>query len=101
MRWTMQCDSHAPRALLLLAALLVAALLQPARATSPQELLATGQVDVAIQSLEQKVSRSITDAESFNLLCRAYFMIEEWDRGIHACERATSLDPQNSLYHLW
>ena len=28
-------------------------------------------------------------------------MIEEWDRGIPACERATKLDPQKSLYHLW
>ena len=28
-------------------------------------------------------------------------MIEEWDRGITACERARSLDPQKSLYHLW
>jgi len=102
MRWTMQFDSHARLARLLLPALLVAALLQPARAaTSSQELLATGQVDEAIRSLEQKVSRSVTDAESFNLLCRAYFMIDEWDRGIHACERASSIDPQNSLYHLW
>src|SRR5579864_3474956 len=102
MRWTMQFDSRARLPRLRLAALLIAALLQPARAaTSPQELLATGQVDEAIQSLEQKVSRSVTDAESFNLLCRAYFMIDEWDRGIHACERATNLDPQNSLYHLW
>ena len=28
-------------------------------------------------------------------------MIEEWDRGIAACEKARSLDPQNSVYHLW
>ena len=98
----MQCDSHARLARLLLSAFLAAVLLQPARAAvSPQELLATGQVDEAIQFLEQKVNRSVTDAESFNLLCRAYFMIDEWDRGIHACERATNLDPQNSLYHLW
>ena len=98
----MQFDSHARLRRLLLSVFIVAALQQPARAvTSPQELLATGQVDEAIRSLEQKVSRSITDAESFNLLCRAYFMIDEWDRGIHACERASSIDPQNSLYHLW
>ncbi len=38
---------------------------------------------------------------AYNLLCRAYFMIEEWDRGITACERARNLDPQKSLYHLW
>ncbi len=28
-------------------------------------------------------------------------MIEQWDRGITACERARTLDPQKSLYHLW
>jgi tetratricopeptide (TPR) repeat protein len=70
-------------------------------ATSPKELLAAGRVDEALQTLEQQVSRSATDAESYNLLCRAYFMIDEWDRGIAACERARNLDPSKSLYHLW
>jgi tetratricopeptide (TPR) repeat protein len=28
-------------------------------------------------------------------------MLEEWDRGISACELAVNLAPQNSLYHLW
>jgi len=70
-------------------------------ATSPKELLAAGRVDEALQTLEQQVSHSATDAESYNLLCRAYYMIDEWDRGIAACERARNLDPQKSLYHLW
>jgi len=70
-------------------------------ATSPRELLASGHVDEAIQSLEQQVSGSAKDAESYNLLCRAYFMNQEWDHGIAACERARNLDPQNSLYYLW
>ena len=70
-------------------------------ATSPKELLAAGRADEAIQTLEQRVSRSATDAEAYNLLCRAYFMIEEWEHGITACERARNLDPQKSLYHLW
>ncbi len=70
-------------------------------ATSPKELLAAGRVDEAIQTLEQQVSHSATDAESYNLLCRSYFMMQEWDRGIPACERARNLDPQKSLYHLW
>jgi len=77
-------------------------LLPPAyAATSPKELLAAGRADDAVQTLEQQVSRSAPDAESYNLLCRAYFMMQEWDRGISACERARSLDPQKSLYHLW
>jgi tetratricopeptide (TPR) repeat protein len=82
--------------------LFLSGLLLPAEAaTSPKELLAVGRADEAIQTLEQQVKRSATDAESYNLLCRAYFMIEEWDHGITACERARSLDPQKSLYHLW
>lgn len=76
-------------------------LLPAQAASSPQELLASGRVDEAIQTLEQRVSGPVPDAESYNLLCRAYFMIEEWDRGIAACERARDLDPQKSLYHLW
>jgi tetratricopeptide (TPR) repeat protein len=77
-------------------------LLQPAfAASSPKDLLAAGRVDDAIQTLQQHISRSPTDAESYNLLCRAYFMLEEWDRGIPACERARNLDPQSSLYSLW
>jgi len=75
-------------------------LLKAYAATPPQELLSAGRADEAIQTLEQQISGS-SNAESYNLLCRAYFMIDEWDRGIAACERARSLDPHNSLYHLW
>jgi tetratricopeptide (TPR) repeat protein len=70
-------------------------------APSAEELLGAGHVDEAIQILQQQISRSATDAEAHNLLCRAYFMMEEWDRGIAACERARNLDPQKSLYELW
>jgi tetratricopeptide (TPR) repeat protein len=69
--------------------------------SSPQELIAAGRVDDAIQALQQQIARNPTDAGSYNLLCRAYFMLEEWDRGIPACERARNLDPQNNLYQLW
>jgi tetratricopeptide (TPR) repeat protein len=98
----MQCNGHPQLARLLPAVFVVATLLQPAgAATSPQELLAAGHADEAIQILEQQIHRSATDAEFYNLLCRAYFMIAEWDRGIPSCERATRLDPQKSPYHLW
>jgi len=70
-------------------------------ATSPKDLLAAGRVDETIQTLERQLTGAPPDAEAYNLLCRAYFMIDEWDRGIAACERARNLDPQNSLYHLW
>jgi tetratricopeptide (TPR) repeat protein len=80
---------------------LVVPLLAAQAATSPKELLASGHVDEAIRTLEQQVAGSAPGAESYNLLCRSYFMIDEWDRGISACERASALDPQKSLYHLW
>jgi tetratricopeptide (TPR) repeat protein len=76
--------------------------LLPARAElSPRQLLAAGHADEAVQTLQQRIERSATDAESHNLLCRAYFMLEDWDRSVSACERARALDPQNSSYHLW
>jgi tetratricopeptide (TPR) repeat protein len=81
---------------------LFSVLLLPAYAAgTPKELLASGHVDEAILALEQATSGSTPTAESYNLLCRAYYMIDEWDRGIAACEHAVKLDPQNSPYHLW
>src|SRR5580700_3939061 len=64
-------------------------------------LLAEGRVDDAIVSLQHRISGAPKDAESYNLLCRAYFALADWDRGIPACEKAVSLDPANSQYHLW
>ena len=85
------------RFLLLILFILPSALL----ADSAKNLLAAGKVDEAIQILQQETGRPAANAESFNLLCRAYFMIDEWDRGIPQCERARNLDPKNSLYELW
>ncbi len=67
----------------------------------PKNFSRPADVDEAIRLCSSKSARSGNDAESYNLLCRAYFMIDEWDRGIPACERASNLDPDNSLYHLW
>ena len=68
---------------------------------SAQELLDSGRADEAVQVFELHVREAPNDAPGYNLLCRAYFMREEWDRGIANCEKARNLDPQNSLYHLW
>ena len=70
-------------------------------AASPQDLLASGHVDEAVQVLEQQVRQSPNDAAGYNLLCRAYFMMEEWDRGTANCERARNLDSQNSFQYVW
>jgi tetratricopeptide (TPR) repeat protein len=65
------------------------------------KLLAEGRVDDAIASLQRRISSAPKDAESYNLLCRAYFTLSDWDKGISACEKAVSLDPGNAQYHLW
>jgi len=104
-----ECTSHPRLNPLWLAALLIIFVVATpfvckaahVAADSPQQLLAAGRADDAIQALQQRITQSPADAESYNLLCRAYFMLEEWDRGIAACEHARNLDPQNSLYHLW
>ena len=75
-------------------------LVLPAAADTPQDLLAGGHVDQAMQILEQHIHSSPT-AEAYNLLCRADFELDDWDAGIPACEKAVSLAPDNGLYHLW
>lgn len=69
--------------------------------TGPDELLAAGQVDDAIRVLTERVKVAPNDSAAHNLLCRVYFMIEDWDSGIPYCERATQLDPQSSVYFDW
>lgn len=82
---------------------LTALLLFTGAAPSPSahDLLASGHVDDAVRSLDQQVRQTPNDAESYLLLCRAYFMMEDWDHGIANCERARDLEPQNSRYYLW
>jgi tetratricopeptide (TPR) repeat protein len=67
---------------------------------SPQNLLAAGRADQAVQDLTQQIQISPT-AESYNLLCRAQFELGAWDAGIPDCEKAIELAPDNALYHLW
>jgi tetratricopeptide (TPR) repeat protein len=69
-------------------------------AQAPQDLLAAGRVDQAVQVLERQIQAAPT-AESYNFLCRAHFELGAWDAGIPACEKAAELAPANGLYHLW
>jgi Tfp pilus assembly protein PilF len=84
-----------------LVALMLGASLSASVADSAKEMLAAGRVDDAIAELNGRLSSTPTDAESSNLLCRAYFTLEEWDRAESSCKKAVSLDPQNSRFHLW
>jgi len=68
--------------------------------TAPS-LIADGRVDEAIASLHGQISASPNDAQAHNLLCRAYFSLGDWDRGISDCEKAVALAPGNSQFHLW
>ena len=68
---------------------------------SAPALLASGRVDEAINALHGQIRSAPDDALAHNLLCRAYFSLGQWDRGIADCEKAVSLSPQNSLFHLW
>ncbi|MFZ0799294.1 MAG: tetratricopeptide repeat protein [Terriglobales bacterium] len=85
---------------------LLALLLQIAAATasvadSAKDMLAAGRLDEAIAELTGRLSSAPADAESANLLCRAYFALEDWDRAESSCRKAASLDPANSRFHLW
>ena len=64
-------------------------------------MLAAGRVDDAISTLQGEINSSPQDGALQNLLCRAYFSLEDWDRGISACEQAVSLAPDNAVYHMW
>ena len=81
-------------------ALLFAATL-PALADSAGDMLAAGRIDDAITTLNGRLSSSPTDAESSNLLCRAYFALEQFDRAESACKKAIALEPNDGRYHRW
>jgi tetratricopeptide (TPR) repeat protein len=68
---------------------------------APVSLLAQGKVDQAIAALRGQLSSTPNGPESHHLLCRSYFALGAWDRGIAECEKAVELDPPNSRYHLW
>jgi tetratricopeptide (TPR) repeat protein len=86
--------------LILALALFSAAALAAVDDSAPA-LLAAGRADDALTTLHSRINASPDDAESHNLLCRVYFSMGDWDRGIAACEKAVALDPGNSRYHMW
>ena len=67
----------------------------------PAALLKAGKADQAIHALNLAIARAPNDARSYHLLCRVYFQLELWDNSMRMAEKALTLDPQNSSYHLW
>jgi len=84
-----------PRICGLAAATLVFLVIASASST-PEQMIASGSVDEAIRTLSGR-----SDAASVNLLSRAYYAIEQWDNAVKNGEKAVSLAPDNSQYHLW
>jgi len=67
---------------------------------SPRDMLAAGRIDDLITTLSTRASLP-TDAESANLLCRAYLAVDDLTRAEALCKKAISLQPDNSEYHRW
>ncbi len=84
----------------LLIFLTLLALLTASGADSAKDMLAAGRIDETIAVLNGRLSSAPADAESSNLLCRAYFALEDWERAESSCRKAVSLDPDNSRFHL-
>src|SRR5215467_13619325 len=89
------------RSLLLFVAMFAASSAMAAADETGPALLASGRIDDAIAALHGQINSSPNDALAHNLLCRAYFTVGQWDRGIPACEKAVALAPENGQYHLW
>src|SRR4030088_3081506 len=70
-------------------------------ADSAKDMLAAGRIDEAIAELTSRLSSAPADAESSNLLCRAYYALGDWDRAESFCRKAVSIQPDNSRFHLW
>lgn len=81
---------------------------EPAKAGASQEGLAAvnaalqaGEADRALALLRSLPAPAGDSAEAHNLRCRVLFALEEFETAQQDCEQAVSLDPQNSINHLW
>ena len=65
------------------------------------QLIGSGKIDEAINQLQARVKSNPSDAESLNLLARAYYSLEQWDSAIATNQRALRLQPNSSDFHSW
>lgn len=63
--------------------------------------LQAGEADKALDLLRPLTQSGPNQAAAYNLECRVWLNLEQWDRAASACEKAVSLDSQNSAYHMW
>lgn len=83
--------------------LLISAPAQMAKASLAQanSALQAGEADKALALLNPLLQNGAGVAEAHNLDCRVLFTLEQWDAAAANCEKAVSLDAQNSDYHMW
>lgn len=65
------------------------------------QLIRSGRIDQAINQLQERVRNNPSDAESLNLLARAYYSVENWDEAIAANQKALKIQPNSSDFHTW
>jgi Tfp pilus assembly protein PilF len=63
--------------------------------------LQAGRADAAIAVLGGLPSPEANSALAHNLRCRVLFVLEQWTDAANECQQAVSLEPQDSMYHLW
>ena len=61
-----------------------------------EKLLAQGRADEALRLLAQP-----RNAHEFNLQCRVFYQLEQWEPAVAACQKAVQAEPNNSRYQLW
>jgi tetratricopeptide (TPR) repeat protein len=93
--------TRAGRVFLVSAVVIAIASFAASAADSAQDMLAAGRIDDAIAALHARVASAPADAEANNLLCRAYYALEDWNRAETFCKKAVALDPGNGRFHLW
>jgi tetratricopeptide (TPR) repeat protein len=84
------------------------ALMLPVSAQSPHGQIAqanaalqAGEADKALALLGAILQSGKDLSEAHNLTCRVRYTLEQWDDAAAECEKAVSLDDQNSSYHMW
>jgi tetratricopeptide (TPR) repeat protein len=82
-------------------ALILGCLLIPLVERAAAEPLSVGRPDEAINSLNQTIRTDPNNAEAYSILCRVYYLIDNWEQAISNGERAVQLNPQAASYHLW
>ena len=92
---------HSSRQRAYRASMVLFCLLITLAAMSAAEPFSVGRPDETIRALRQKIQAEPNDAEAYSILCRVYYLVDNWEQAISNGERAVQLAPQVASYHLW